>query len=164
MAQSNYNRAAAVEYAKQYAYTKNPKYFDFSLLGGNCTNFVSQCLVAGEAKMNYSYPLGWYYKNLQNRSPSFTGVEYLYNFLVRKNNSVGPRAIETTVEKLEVGDIIQLSFDGIGFSHSLLVTELNFDNPYDPFVTTNTYDVYNKPLSWYSFAKARFLHIVSHDM
>lgn len=149
-----------MEYAIEYAYKKNPKYYDFSFLGGNCTNFVSQCLIAGGAKQNYSYPLGWYYKSLQNRSPSFTGVEFLYNFLTRKENSVGPKAIEVAVENLQVGDIIQLSFDGEKYAHSLFVTKLNPNNPYNPFVTTNSYDALNKPLSWYSFKKARFLHIV----
>ena len=39
-----YNRNGAVEYAHQWAYTRNPKYFDFSGSGGDCTNFVNQAI------------------------------------------------------------------------------------------------------------------------
>ena len=39
-----YNRANAVAYAKKWAYGRNPKYYDFSDLGGDCTNFASQCI------------------------------------------------------------------------------------------------------------------------
>ena len=49
-----YNRANAVAYAKKWAYGRNPKYYDFSDLGGDCTNFASQCIYAGSGVMNYT--------------------------------------------------------------------------------------------------------------
>ena len=49
-----YDRAKAVAYAHQWAYSRNPAYYDFSAIGGDCTNFVSQCLRAGGAPMNYT--------------------------------------------------------------------------------------------------------------
>ena len=42
-----YNRSAAVEYAHQWAFGRNPEFYDFSQIGGDCTNFASQCLYAG---------------------------------------------------------------------------------------------------------------------
>ena len=42
-----YNPSKAVEYAKKWAYSRNPKYYDYSNMGGDCANFVSQCLIAG---------------------------------------------------------------------------------------------------------------------
>ena len=39
-----YNRARAVEYAQRWALSRNPLFYDFTGGGGNCTNFVSQCL------------------------------------------------------------------------------------------------------------------------
>ena len=42
-----YDRAAAVTYAHTWAYRRNPDYFDFSGIGGDCTNFASQCIYAG---------------------------------------------------------------------------------------------------------------------
>ena len=43
----SYNPTAAVNYARTWAYSRNPKYFDYSNMGGDCANFVSQCLIAG---------------------------------------------------------------------------------------------------------------------
>ena len=56
-----YDRKAAVEYARKWAYGRNPAYYDFSRLGGDCTNFASQCVYAGSDVMNYTPVLGWYY-------------------------------------------------------------------------------------------------------
>ena len=38
----------AVRYAGKWAYGRNPAYFDFDGLGGDCTNFISQCIYANE--------------------------------------------------------------------------------------------------------------------
>ena len=32
-----YNRTAAVEYANRWAYFRNPEFYDFSAIGGDCT-------------------------------------------------------------------------------------------------------------------------------
>jgi hypothetical protein len=58
----DYDRRAAVEYAHRWAYGRNPRYYDFEKLGGDCTNFASQCLYAGSGVMNYTPQLGWYYR------------------------------------------------------------------------------------------------------
>ena len=47
-----YNRQRAVEYAKKWALSRNPLFADFTGIGGNCTNFVSQCLYAGCGVLN----------------------------------------------------------------------------------------------------------------
>ena len=155
-----YNQKQAVTYAYEYAFKRNPAFSDFTQIGGNCTNFVSQCLHAGEAPMNFSYPFGWYYKSLNNRSPSFTGVEYLYSFLTRLDYTKGPFAKAVAVEDAELGDIIQLSFDGESFGHSLLVTKLNPKNPSNPYLTTNTFDALDKPLKEYVYVDVRALHVM----
>lgn len=36
-----YNRQAAVEYAHLWAYGRNPNYYDFHGIGGDCTNVGS---------------------------------------------------------------------------------------------------------------------------
>ena len=41
MREMEYNRNAAIEYAKKWAYKRNPNYYNFDLNGGDCTNFVS---------------------------------------------------------------------------------------------------------------------------
>lgn len=42
-----YDRDKACEYAKRYAYNYNPNYKNYNSVGGDCANFVSQCLIAG---------------------------------------------------------------------------------------------------------------------
>jgi len=41
--------------------------------------------------MNYTPVMGWYYNSTYDRTPSWSGVEYLYNFLIG-NQGVGPYA------------------------------------------------------------------------
>ena len=74
MINMQYDRNAAVNYAKNWAYRRNPQYFDFSDIGGDCTNFASQCLYAGAGIMNYTPVFGWFYISTNNRTPSWTGV------------------------------------------------------------------------------------------
>ena len=54
-----YRRDRAVTYARTWALDRNPLYIDFSGQGGNCTNFASQCVLAGSCAMNYTADYGW---------------------------------------------------------------------------------------------------------
>ena len=47
----NYDRASAINYAQKWALSRNPRYYNFDAVGGDCTSFVSQCLFAGSKKM-----------------------------------------------------------------------------------------------------------------
>jgi hypothetical protein len=42
-----YDPQAAVNYAEVWWDDRNPNYYDYSSSGGDCANFVSQCLIAG---------------------------------------------------------------------------------------------------------------------
>jgi hypothetical protein len=42
-----YEKNKAIDYAKKWAHKRNPKYHDYSNEGGDCANFVSQCLIEG---------------------------------------------------------------------------------------------------------------------
>ena len=77
-----YDRKAVVAYARRWAFARNPQYYNFDRLGGDCTNFASQCLFAGCGVMNFTPTFGWFYLDLQNRAPAWTGVEYFYQFLM----------------------------------------------------------------------------------
>lgn len=103
---SHYARDAAVEYAHRFAYRRNPKYFDYEYLGGDCTNFVSQCIMAGGGRMNYTPTFGWYYVDANQKAPAWTGVPYLWNFLTRESASVGPVGSPCRLEELQPGDLI----------------------------------------------------------
>ena len=151
-----YQRELAVAYARRWAYGRNPAYYDFNEIGGDCTNFASQCIYAGAGVMNYTPTFGWYYISVNDRTPSWTGVEYLYNFLVN-NEGVGPFAEEVSLEKAEVGDIVQLGTATGDFYHSPVVVRVENGKIY---VAAHTYDAFNRPLSSYNFAKARCIHIL----
>ena len=126
MKEKIYDRQKSIEYAKKWAYGRNPKYYNFDPVGGDCTSFISQCIYAGSGIMNYNR-YGWFYKNGNNKSPSWSGVEYLYKFLTQ-NKGVGPYGEEVGVQSIQKGDVIQLRFDGNVFGHSLLVIEKNIIN------------------------------------
>ena len=151
---SFYNRKLAVEYARKWALSRNPTYYNYDKIGGDCTNFISQCLYAGKKEMNYR-GYGWYYENSNNKSASWTGVEYLYKFLIN-NKYEGPRGVLIERNKLELGDLIQLSFNGIAFGHTLIVTGINNG---DIKVCTHTIDAKDRSLDSYFYKKARFIKI-----
>lgn len=159
MRQVKYDRQKAKEYAKKWAYGRNPKYYDFDKLGGDCTNFVSQAIYAGSNIMNYTKNTPWYYNSLNDRSPSWTGVEFLSKFLV-DNKGVGPRGRQVQINEVQIGDVVQLSFDGTSFSHTLIIVNigdiLTLDNIY---IACHTYDSYNRRLSTYNFENIKFIHI-----
>ena len=52
MKEIGYQREAVLEYAKRWAKGRNPRYLDFEHMGGDCTNFASQCIYAGSGVMN----------------------------------------------------------------------------------------------------------------
>ena len=149
-----YNRKAAVDYARKWALSRNPAYYNYDKLGGDCTNFISQCLYAGKREMNYR-GYGWYYNSANNKSASWTGVEFLSKFLLN-NKYEGPRGTLIERDKLEIGDIIQLSFDGVVFGHSLFVTEISGK---EIKICTHTMDAKDRSFDSYNYKKARFFHI-----
>jgi hypothetical protein len=151
-----YDRDKAVSYAHAWALRRNPRYYDYERFGGDCTSFVSQCLFAGFGAMDFGRN-GWYYKNANDKSPSWTGVQFLYSYLTRESAGTGPRAAGATPEKLRPGDIVQLSFDGASFSHSLLVVELSSAGIY---IAAHSVDCDYRSIGSYDFAAARGLSVL----
>ncbi len=149
-----YNRVNAVNYATTWANGRNDKFFDFSSIGGDCTNFISQCVYQGAPQMNYVKDLGWYYNNASDKAPAWTGVEFFYNFII-SNNGLGPFGKEVEIENLIEGDIIQLG-NNIKFYHSLIVTG-NTNGKL--LVSTHSFDTLNRPLSSYYYQKLRGISI-----
>lgn len=154
-----YDRNKVIEYTKKWALSRNPKYYNFDNVGGDCTSFVSQCIFAGAKVMNYTKDVGWYYINGNNKSPSWSGVDFLYSFLIN-NKSVGPYGKEVKINEIEIGDIAQLSFDGDKFEHTLMI--VNIENKFTLSkikIASHTFDSFNKAISEYLFQKIRFIHI-----
>lgn len=153
-----YNRNKVYEYAKKWAYSRNPRYYNYDFVGGDCTNFASQCILAGCGQMNYNRANGWYYINGNNKSPSWTGVKFLYNFLTM-NKGAGPKGKKSEINNIEVGDIIQLSFNGISFSHTLVVVKAG-STIEDTLIAAHTFDTFGKRVEEYNFDMYRCVHIL----
>ena len=151
-----YVRENALMYAERYAFSQNPLFGNFRGIGGNCTNFVSQCVYAGSCKMNYTPTFGWYYISLDERAPAWTGVEFFYNFITG-NSGVGPFGKECSPDEAEVGDVIQLAKNEGGFYHTLLIVGYEGD---DPLVAAQTDDAYMRALSSYEYDYSRFIKIL----
>ena len=154
-----YNRDAAVEYAHKWAYLRNPKYYDFSEIGGNCTNFASQCIYAGSGVMNFTPVYGWYYININDRAPAWTGVNELFRFLTT-NRGPGPQGREAPLSESMRGDIIQLKFGyGPYFDHTPVVVDAGSGTPETIYIAANSRDSDCRPLSSYSYTELRAVHI-----
>lgn len=156
LATKPYIRENAVAYARKYAFSQNSRFGNFAGIGGNCTNFVSQCIYAGGCVMNYTPTFGWYFISLDDRSPSWTGVEYFYNFII-ENADVGPYGRVAGDNELEIGDVVQLARNDEGYYHTLLV--VGFDGE-DILVAAQTDNAYGRPLSTYDYDYSRFIKIL----
>lgn len=157
-----YNRESALNYTTRWALRRNPDFYDYSKLGGDCTNFASQVLLAGGSNMNYQPIQGWYYIDPNRKSPSWTGVNFLYNFLV-SNQTKGPFGIETNPASAEIGDLIQLSYQGGShFNHTLVITKLQSPLGIERiYVSAHSIDRYNVNLvKTYTWKQIRFIHII----
>ena len=151
-----YIRENALLYANRFALSQNPIFGSFAGFGGNCTNFVSQCIYAGSCKMNYKPTFGWYYISLNERAPAWTGVDYFYNFITT-NTDVGPFGKEASPDEMEVGDVIQLGREGEGYYHTLII--IGFDGD-DPLIAAQTDDALGRALSTYTYDYARYIKIL----
>jgi hypothetical protein len=155
-----YDREAAVLYAHEWAYGRNPRFYDYENLGGDCTNFASQCLYAGGGVMNYTPDLGWYYIDANQKAPAWTGVIYFYNFLTRSGRWTGPVGREVSLREIQYGDFVQLNFDGKEFQHTPIVVQANHPQSAEEILlAAHSFDADYRPLSTYQYQAVRFLHI-----
>ena len=156
-----YDREATLRYARYWAYRRNPLYYDYSELGGDCTNFASQCLYAGTGVMNDTPLYGWYYHNPNDKAPAWTGVPYFYDFLTRPEVSPGPFGRDVPLEETVPADFVQLRKGSAVYGHTPIIvaagTPPTLENT---LVAAHSYDVDYRPLATYTFDEIRFLHIL----
>ena len=154
--EKEYIRERAVLYARKYALVRNPLFYSFAGIGGNCTNFVSQCVLAGSCVMNYTPIYGWFYLSTNRRSASWTGVQFFYDFMTQ-NTGVGPFGAPSTLEQAQIGDVIQLqNAEGV-FYHTVIISEIR-DGEF--YICANSNDALDRPLSSYDYANLRVIHIL----
>ncbi|MGL5674868.1 MAG: amidase domain-containing protein [Cellulosilyticaceae bacterium] len=121
-----YNREKAVAYAKQYAITPNTqKWKYYGGYGGDCTNFVSQCLYAGNIPFDNQgedVMKKWYWYSDDYRTPSWTSAD-AFKFYMLNNKGYGLVAKLSDLQHMVPGDVIQLGTLE-KTTHSMLVMEL----------------------------------------
>ena len=153
-----YDRQTAVEYANYWAYRRNPRYYTFDEIGGDCTNFVSQCLYAGSGVMNFTPTYGWYYRDINDRAPAWTGVAYLYQFLT-ENRGPGPFGREAALSELEPGDVVQMALGGKEtFSHTVVVVRAGA-GPEDILIASHDNNANCRQLATYAYNDIRGIRI-----
>lgn len=159
-----YDRSAAVRYAHRWAYSRNPAFYDYEELGGDCTNFASQCLYAGTGIMNFTPTFGWYYIDANNKAPAWTGVPYFFNFMTRGEKSPGPFGIEVPPDQLDIllpGDFIQLRFANDIYGHTPIIVEIQQPVSLgNILVAAHSQDADYRPLDTYFYQEIRFIHIL----
>lgn len=157
-----YDRERAVEYARRWALSRNPLFEDFSRVGGDCTSFVSQCVLAGGCIMDRRLPFGWFYASPDDRAPAWSGVEFFYDYLVGDGGfspperRVGPFGEKIQPAMAEAGDVIQLA-DGSGDYYHTLIVVGRLGN--ELLVAAHTDDALDRPLSSYDFAALRCVRV-----
>lgn len=167
-----YNRVKAIEYADKYCGvpwgSNNPikynrKYKNFTGVGGNCTNYVSQCLgdsEGGGLKQGH----GWHciYKGYDGAetSTAWSNADAFKNFLLYSGKGVLVKKgtfkeLVSSTEKFPQGPISMLDFGdvisydkGNDIDHNAIVT--SFDSHGYPLINSHTVDRYHVPfdLGW----------------
>lgn len=129
-----YDRREAIRYAERWWNDYNPQYEKFT---DNCTNFISQCLRAGNAPMR-GYPnrsQGWWYQN-NNWSYSWSVAHSMRWYLSGSTQGLSASEAERA-EDLEAGDVICYDFNGDGrWQHTTIVTAKDANN--EPLVNAQT--------------------------
>lgn len=161
-----YRREAAAAYADEWWDSFNPEFEAFEV---DCTNYISQCLFAGGAPINYTgkRESGWWYKGYIGSKEAWSYSWAVANSLQRylATSTSGLRASEMQrADQLELGDCIIYDWDGNGvYQHSTIVTA--FDAGGMPLVNAHTtpsrhrYWDYKDSYAWTENTMYRFFHI-----
>lgn len=154
-----YNRELAVDYANYWAYRRNPDFYSFDQIGGDCTNFVSQAIYAANGVMNFTPTYGWYYISVNDRAPAWTGVSYLYNFLT-SNSGPGPFGREVPLSEVQIGDVIQFVLKGNEFGHTVIVTSIQGQpTPETVLIAAHDNNANCRQVATYAYTQLRVIHI-----
>lgn len=121
---NNYDGEVASRYALNHANSKdyNKNYADFNDYGGDCTNFISQCLKAGGIKQHVGTAYSgncWFYKTSTNRSSTWTGADKFRKYVTGNSSKINMPG--SSWGSVTFGDIIQL-MSGSSAYHSLIVS------------------------------------------
>lgn len=169
-AQHSYDRGSAVAYARRWVGVRNDDWPDYSRNGGNCQNFVSQCLLAGGIPMDVYSPGIWkWYSSTPNNLPVMAGRSAAWSAVVsfveyaQQNSGYGLAAVaDAPYYTGGPGDIIHLG-DDQRWRHTVLITDVVEDgegNIEDYLICSNTADLRDFPVSAYAYTRQMLIRVV----
>ncbi|MGL5086008.1 MAG: amidase domain-containing protein [Clostridium sp.] len=135
----SYRPLDAIAYANKYYKSYNKAYPDWTIYGGDCANFISQCLKAGGKKMSDK----WYsYGNKLNTSkvsPSWRGAnDFSYYWRKHAKSYKTFKSVnEDYLNYGKPGDVISFINKNGRAVHTMMITGLSDD---DFILSTHTYD------------------------
>lgn len=161
---ARYDRFRAFRYAELWWNGWNP---NFPRLRDDCTNFISQCLLAGKVPMKQksSRAEGWWVETgsapeAERWSYSWAVTEVFRQYLLR---SLSVKTVRKP-EELKIGDVIVYDWDGTGHVHHATVVT-DFDDHGDPLVNAHTNPSYHRHYryldsrAWTPRTRYQFLHV-----
>ncbi len=182
---TSYNRDGAYNWAHKYWKSYSTEFVnlgDQEGEGGDCTNFVSQCLRAGGAENATRGTYKWYYINNGTSKTSHHSYSWTWT-TARGLNSVltgnynkkefGPKGSEKIItgdtsytsdigQYIAVGDLIQYEWSpGSKIKHSAIIVGMFYNSAvqrYEPVISTHSFDSWNLPWTKNAY-KTHFIHI-----
>ncbi|MCB2294414.1 amidase domain-containing protein [Clostridium algoriphilum] len=166
--QNKYDRESAKNYAVKFAIVPNNKYIFLNYIngnGGDCTNFVSQCLKAGGAPLDYNNIRPWWYELRGSGSICWSVAHALYWYL--KVNQSTNRNVVKGIEiedrhKLDIGDLVFYeNYSNVIFHSAIITSFIDVYGNKEPRISQHSYnqldETYEKS---YAYKKAHFLKII----
>lgn len=168
-ADHSYDRQGALDYAVQYSNDRNDDWANYEGLGGNCQNYVSQCLLAGGIPMDTQGDAVWKWygdtvandQTASGRSSSWSGVDEFLAYAAG-NRGYGLAALtDAPYETGQPGDLIQMG-EGGDWRHVVIISRPVQDTEgrtIDYLVCSNTSDLENWPASLYGYPELALTRI-----
>lgn len=147
----SYSPTSAINYAYKYYNNYNTSYKNFNDKGGDCVNFISQCLKAGGCQTSSD----WYYNNGSDYSGSWIECSRFKSFWTNNSNATYSYSKEMFQQyysslanymNLQIGDVIMLCGNVGGFLlpyHTIIITSRTTT---DILYSAHNQDSYNKSL------------------
>lgn len=135
-----YSGSRGVSYANSYVTNANSRFYTASVSGGDCTNFVSQCLwygfgaadtqtdITNKVRMipGSTYSDGWY-AGSGGGSRNWEAVNYFWSYMTSSKSidTPGPRvSVVSSISSLNAGGIMQIDFTSDGsYDHSVIMVD-----------------------------------------
>lgn len=168
-ARNPYDRQGAVDYARRWVGTRSGDWPDYSRNGGNCQNFVSQCLLAGGVPMDTQGPAVWKWyggtpdnlPRMTGRSASWSSVRDFLDY-AQENSGCGLAAsVDVPYYSGSPGDVIHLG-TGDRWRHTVLISQVlagEDGEPVDYLICSNTADLLDFPVGAYCYTRQMLIRI-----